>query len=341
MFRISDLPDTILLWNPETYTLMIIHCIIAGIGMWGSFVVLLSHLGDKLQPNMLPILSLIMADFIATSTTVIMDSINLARGGFAIGKSGCVWLAVIVPLCCFASVLSILACALERYFQIIHQRSVTSREAWVMIVVIWFVSMVGNWFPTFFGAQDKAYGLNSGLTVCTIAWWDGGAWATSSTVLALVTFLSCLFGMGYCYFQIVGTYCSYSQQLVKQMLTIESKANSSELVQSESPVEDVADPPTEKTPQREEPNSHNRKELLFQKERVLLTKALVLTLTFLLLWSPYFIKLWIELITRRPVSPLFDNLCIMGAATNSSVNWILLMALDHRVKRRVYRLFGK
>jgi hypothetical protein len=340
MFRISDLPDAILLWSPEVYSLAIVHCIISGIGMLGSFVVLLSHVGDKIQPNMLPTLSLVMADFLVLSTTFSVDILNLGKGGWAVGKVGCVAEALMICIGCFSSVFSILASTVERYLHIIHQRSVTSREAWLMVAVVWFVSMVGSWFPLFFGAQDKAYGLNSGLTVCVIAWWDSGAWATSSTVLALVAFLSCVFGMAYCYFRIVYTYFSYSQKVAQQRFTFQVNAISTVWGRSVAQTEGTIASQLDSIAKIEEMNNHQRKEILSQQERVLLTKALILTLTFLVLWSPYFVKFWIELITRRPVPTLFDNLCNMGAATNSCVNWFLLVTLDFRVKRRVYRLFG-
>jgi hypothetical protein len=340
MYRISDHPESILMWNSEVYTLAIIHCIVSGVGMLGSFVVLISHIGDKLQPNMLPTLSLVMADFLVLLTTFTVDIINLGAGGWAVGRVGCVAEALMICIGCFASVFSILASTVERYMHIIHQRSLTLREAWLMVATVWSVSMVGSWFPLFFGAQDMAYGLNSGLTVCVIAWWDSGAWATTSTILALVAFISCLFGMAYCYFVIVRMYVTYSQKIAKQRMAFQTNAISSVWGKSVLPADGTVLSQMENMSPVKETDLDKGKDLLSQMERVLLTKALILTMTFLLMWSPYFVKFWMELITRRPVSSLFDNLCNLGAATNSCVNWLLLVTLDFRIKRRVYRLFG-
>jgi hypothetical protein len=337
MYRVSEMPEGVIPWVLGQMPIAILHCIISGIGMLGSVIILLSHVGAELQPNLLLTLSLVMGDVVLLAATFTVDTINLTHGGFAVGRSGCVWEAMVILLGCFASVLSILATTVERYLHIMHQRSLTMREAWLVVGLLWFISMVGSWFPTFFGAQDKAYGLNSGMTVCVTAWWDSGFWATLTTVLAMISFLACAMAMFYCYYIIVSTYVRYSQKIARQQqlsmntTTLNTVWGKSIMAQQVSVLSNSA----------KSIESHRTKgTTLSQQERTLLTKALILTLTFMTMWSPYFVKFSIEMITRTPAPPLFDNLCNLGAVSNSFLNCILLFTLDLRIKRRLYSLLG-
>jgi hypothetical protein len=338
MYRVSEMPEGIIPWVLGQTPFVILHCMISGIGMLGSVIILLTHIGAELQPNLLLTLSLVMGDVVLLTTTFTVDTINLSQGGFAVGRTGCVWEAMVILLGCFASVLSILASTVERYLHIIHQRSMTVREAWMVVGLLWFISMVGSWFPTFFGAQDMAYGLNSGLTVCVTAWWDSGFWANLTTVLAIISFLACSMAMFYCYYVIVSTYVSYSQKVARQqqmlslnVTTIHTVWGASIMSQQVSAISDSA----------KSTESERAKGISFsQQERTLLTKALILTSTFMTMWSPYFVKFFMEMVTKTPASPLFDNLCNLGAVSNSFLNCILLFTLDLRIKRRLYHLVG-
>jgi hypothetical protein len=67
----------------------------------------------------------------------------------------------------------------------------------------------------------------------------------------------------------------------------------------------------------------------------LLTRAIMLTASFFLCWTPYMLKMITELVTKKPTSALFDGIAATAAMGSSCMNSVLLITLDARIRRRV------
>jgi hypothetical protein len=305
MYRVNELPDGLIPWNSGEMVPAIIHCIIAGCGTIGSLLILIAHTGVELPPNLLMTLSLVLADFIYLSTAFVIDVINIAAGGFAVGRAGCIWGAMLILIGCFASVSALLASTLERYFHIMHQKSLTPRQGWLIVLGIWTFAIFMSCFPSFFGIEQKTYGLNSGLTVCVLSWWDEGPSAVFTTIIALITLLICTGVMFYCYFRIVWTYVTVVRRVEQAQHTHMKTSILSVWGQSvnvynaelgtirEESVEGPPSPPASPSEPMAPPLPTVTRKIdssLSKQERTLLTRAIVLTVTFLSLWSPYLAK---------------------------------------------------
>jgi hypothetical protein len=76
-----------------------------------------------------------------------------------------------------------------------------------------------------------------------------------------------------------------------------------------------------------------------QNQRVLLTRAIVMTASFFLFWTPYMLKMISEMVMKRPASALFDGIAATGALGSSCMNSILLISFDGRIRKRILRFF--
>jgi hypothetical protein len=308
MYRVNELPDGLIPWNEGQMLPAILHCIIAGCGMLSSLVILVAHIGADLQANLLMTLSLVLADFVYLSTAFVIDVMNISAGGFTVGRVGCTWEAMLILVGCFGSVSALLASTFERYLHIMHQRSMTPKQGWFVVLGMWAFAIFMSCFPSFFGIGQKTYGLNSGLTVCVLAWWDGGPSAIFTTVVALITLLICTGVMFYCYFRIVASYVAvvrkveraqqsqlktsivsvWGQSVLIHNPELQTVREESDDFSPTSPPASPTQPIAFKFPTVSKKVDSN----LSRQERLLLTRALVLTMTFLSLWSPYLVKVF-------------------------------------------------
>jgi hypothetical protein len=298
MYTIEQLPNEIIAWNAGDTAVAIIHVLLAATGILGHILILVSLIGYRVNSNLILTISLVISDCVFMGIALYVDIYNLIGGGYAGGKAMCLSQSMLILLGCFGSVFAILSTTIERYLHIIHQKEVSTTQALLWVAMMWAGSVIFSWFPLFFSAQDTTYGLNSGLVVCVIAWWSvkgANGWFTLFTAMAvLVTYLVCSSLMIYCYYRIVGTYMSIArgvkrtteeQQIGTMAIstmwgkTADSQINSS---MGSSPE------------QSSEPRPLTKKGkvdlTLSQQERLLLTKAIILTATFFVMWTPYLVK---------------------------------------------------
>jgi hypothetical protein len=60
---------------------------------------------------------------------------------------------------------------------------------------------------------------------------------------------------------------------------------------------------------------------------------------FLILWTPIFAKIFIEIITRQPVGAIFDAFCATGVITHSAVSPVIMYFMDHRIRQSVRQVY--
>lgn len=105
------------------------------------------------------VLSLAVADLMVAVLVMPMGAVYVVNKQWIMGPELCdIWTASDV-LCCTASILHLLAIALDRYWAVtninyIHSR--TSRRIYVMIFFIWFVSLAVS-IPPVFGLKDPGF----------------------------------------------------------------------------------------------------------------------------------------------------------------------------------------
>jgi hypothetical protein len=292
MYKVSELPDGIILWVNGEYTAMIFHSFVAVMGIFGHLLIFLCHvpIATNIQPNLILTMSLVLADLVFLLDVLVVNVFNLRAGGFSGGSSMCMIGAALTLLSGFASVFTLLSSTLERYLHIVHQKEVSKRQACLWVVAIWVGAFIASCFPIFFGAERDTYGLNSGLTHCVLAWWavegPGSSFTLFTCTAVLVTFLLCSGVMVYCYFNIVSTYISARK----------SVASHSHVKGLKSSVVDTWGKSIQETKEymsggtAESASTKQPKPKQANQQRILLTKAIVLTASFFVMWTPYFLK---------------------------------------------------
>jgi hypothetical protein len=339
MSRIDQLPIGIVPWVNGELAPAIIHTTINVFGLVGHSLVLTSFIGAKLQPSMYLTLTLSISDFMMLATCLVVNVSNLTVGGFFGGASMCAWETKMVLFSCFASVFALLSTTFERYLHIIHQKEVTKSQVLIWIGTLWVAAFVVGWFPVFFGKEASTYGLQSGLVHCTLAWWsiDGpaGAFTLFACLATISTFLACSGVMIFCYYRIVMTYIMATRSVKKQSQGVTASTISAVGSQVKSNNHTTNSVATDQLPIK-----GKKKETMSKQEKMLLTKAILLTMSFLTMWTPYFLKIIAEMIMKVPAPPIVDHICNFGAAGNSMMNSFLLLSLDFRIKNKVKAMFG-
>jgi hypothetical protein len=342
MSRVDQLPTGIVPWVNGELAPAIIHTAINVVGLVGHTLVLTSFIGAKLQPSMYLTLTLSISDFMMLTTCLVVNVSNLTVNGFYGGASMCTWETKMVLFACFASVFALLSTTFERYLHIIHQKEVTKSQVLIWIGTLWVSAFVVGWFPVFFGREASTYGLQSGLVHCTLAWWsiDGpaGAFTLFACVATISTFLACSGVMIFCYYRIVITYIKATRSVKHQSLGVQASTLSAVGTQGKSGT-DTATTNSAATG-FQVPLQGKKKVTMSKQEKMLLTKAILLTMSFLTMWTPYFLKIVAEMIMKVPAPPIIDHICNFGAAGNSMMNSFLLLSLDFRIKNKVKAMFG-
>jgi hypothetical protein len=298
---------------------VIVHLILGFVGFFGGIAVLLAQRNQKLTPDMKLIISLVCADIYFCTSVIVYDIGNLAGGGWVFGGTGCVIDAMIVIGSCFASVFTLLAITIERFRTVLISQRVTNRQAHWMLVAIWVTSLCIVFIPVVSNGSGTAYGLNTGLLVCTIAWPEKLPAALLMTSLALGTLVigTCL--IAFVYTKIVLAYFDIQKKVATSGGTA-TGGNGSQVLHSAA--------------------ASTSKERYSDQEKKLLIKSAVLTGSFFFCWTPYMVKILYEIATSTSIPPEWDIVCSMGALANSAMNSYLLMFLDARIKKGVFELFG-
>jgi hypothetical protein len=287
MPTLDQLSNGILPWTNGEAPYAAVHAIITGTGILGHLVVLGSLLGATMQANMILTLSLALADLLFVACCFIVNVMNLSGNGYVGGRFTCLWQSKFMLLAGFASVFTLLTATFERYLHIIHQKELNKKQIGLIVAGIWILAAILALFPVFFDSQGSTYGLNSGLTHCTLAWWategKGSTFALVTCTGVLLTYLLCSGLMMFCYYQIVMTYMKASRSVNNHspgnMTSTMSSAWGTSVGATKS-----------QTAEMVSSAQSDKKKKGSQQERVLLTKAIVLTCSFFCLWTPYLIK---------------------------------------------------
>ncbi|KAJ3346174.1 hypothetical protein HDU91_007123 [Kappamyces sp. JEL0680] len=295
---------------------------IAIVGTLALTVVLLSTVGRNNSPSTLLVLSLCFADLLYCFSSVIVTAVNISAGGWALGDAGCIISNILVILSCYCSVLSLLSITLERYLSVIRQTILSRRTAIIWIASLWIVSTIIAFLPFMTGNLSDGIALQSAMLICATTWSSRSGPVVFEILLAIVVLLSCVLFMTFAYYCIVAQY-------IKTVRKLDKQSNS-----------DIFNPSLSSSVFSTKSGGLSGSIQLRADEKKLMIKAIVISGSFTIMWTPYMLLIFYCLISGKDVSPLVDSICNCLGLLNSATNPILLFLLDSRIKRNVHSFFG-
>jgi hypothetical protein len=304
--RINEMPDGVIKWEGGQGTMVIIHVCWGVVGFLAASTILASHIRLKNSANMLLTLCLSAADLYFITSVLVFGFINIPGGGWSSGRIGCIIDAFIVCSSCFCSILTLLFVTLERYLQVVHSQELSKSRAWKAIIGLWTLSFILGGLPLITNTFGVTYGLQSSNLLCVFSWWDVSPAQIVMHVTSFSAIGGCLTVMIFCYTNI----------FLKFRQTVRSVGSATK---SDTQVS----------------GTKEKEGLISKKEMQLLIKSVVLTFTYVLGWSPYMIKIIVEIATQRRVPSEWEFFCQMCVLTNSTMNSFLMMLLDARIKQNV------
>jgi hypothetical protein len=326
VMRINDMPDGIVRWEGGQSVMVVVHCIGCVIGFFPAVAVLVAHFRQNNSANILLNLCLCTADLYLLTSMAIFDFINIAGGGWATGKIGCVINGFILCTCCFCSILTLLTATVERYLQVVHSSAMSKPRAWLAVISLWMLSFILGGLPFIINTFGITYALQSSNLLCVFSWWDRSLAQILINVTAFCTIISCLSAMIFCYASIFMTFRKAARSVGVKSFISQSMMSSAN---------------TKKSLVNSVQSNTEKDSALMAKEVRLLIKAVVLTLSFVIGWTPYMIKIIVEIAMEKQAPSEWEFLCQMCVLTNSIMNSLLMILLDARVKQNVLSLFDR
>ncbi|KAJ3355480.1 mitochondrial membrane protein [Kappamyces sp. JEL0680] len=166
----------------------VIFFLVSIFGTLGLLAVIISTAAQRNNsPSTYLLLSLCVGDLLYSSSSVIFEIINLARGGWGTGAVGCHISNVIVLCACFCSVMTLFFISLERYLSVVWQIMVSMQTVSIWIVVIWLISLFISLFPLMTGIENEIVGLQTAKLICAINWVSTNPFAYAIIALCLFT----------------------------------------------------------------------------------------------------------------------------------------------------------
>jgi hypothetical protein len=321
--RIQEIPNRVIPWEGSQSIMVIIHVSWGLVGFGAAMTVLLAHITQKVSANLLLTLSLCVADLYFISSVLIFGFINISQGGWATGQVGCAIDAFIVLSSCFCSIWTLMTATLERYFQVVRSKDLTKSRAWLSVIGLWLISFVIGGLPLITNTYQSTYGLQSTNLLCNFSWWNNSPAQYVMHFFSFGAIFGCLAVIIFCY---AGIFLKFRKTVrsvqAKELITQSFMTATAKTVGSES--------------------TKSEKESIFSPKEVrLLIKSVVLTCTYVIGWTPYLIKIIVEIATEKRVPSEWEFFCQMCVLTNSTMNSFLMIFLDARVKENVMTLFSR
>ncbi|KAJ3361535.1 hypothetical protein HDU91_003877 [Kappamyces sp. JEL0680] len=267
-------------YTPEEFGPQIFHFIIGIVGTVFCIVVLASTVFRKGNaPSLHLVTCMIWGDLINLSSIVVFNGMDLYYGGFSTGKVGCSIYGFLIMFSCGMALLSLLSISVERYNFIHNRVALTLRRAWIAVGFIWGNSIFFALLPFITQSYTNSLGLQSGKMICAVSWWNNHPWTIVMDAFSLLFIASPLGAMSFCYTVIISDFLKAHRNLHAVLengtglATTTGGAASNESGKTTTGV--VA--------------------IQAQQEQKLLIMALIMTGAFMMCWTPYLIKMIVEM----------------------------------------------
>ena len=260
------------------------------------------------------ILSNVVADFVFALVVLIFCVFLVSGQGWWMGQIGCLFSAVSLIVSIALSILSVVGLTAYRYFSIIYKKQFTQQHAIGAIASIWIIiPMLVIIFVFLPGFLENTVALQPSRLYCALSWWntDHPSSIAAVYICLLVIFLSISFIL-FAYTHICIKYHQMRRSKAIHALPTTLK-NSSDLVIFVQ---------------------------ISSKEWLLIKKALLISLSFVLAWFPYCIKIVIEVATGEPSSYSYDVYTAWIACLNTILNACILYMYDGKTRVSVIELFS-
>ncbi|KAI8908990.1 hypothetical protein EDD86DRAFT_206623 [Gorgonomyces haynaldii] len=283
---------------------MVMHVAIAYLGLILSTILFLSCITKESTTSMMLILFLCYADILFCLTCAVFGTLDLAHGSFATGFVGCIIYTLLILSSCFYSILFVSLIALERYAAIVLARPLTKKDIWKLLHINSIVGTASFIIP--FALNDYSqFALQSSREVCSNAFWRHEPLPLISTVVCLFVMIGSTIVLVFCYGTILRSY-------LRLRTSMKDTATS---------IYDTQSAPPDKS----------QKDL----ERRLLIKCIAVSGVYVFFWSPYTIKILVEVITGKPLEVSLDIFCHCFALLNSALNPVVLYVFDARIRTNI------
>lgn len=277
------------------------------------------------------ILSLSCADVLFSLSESVFVIINLSSNGWATGQTGCLVNALLAILAECLSILSLALLTFDRYSVLLKTLTLrfTQNSARICIIALWITCPILCCYVIYFNAYGYIVGLGSTKYVCTLSWWTKEPLTVFGIAVCLVALLGVLIFVVFAYTSIVIFYMRMkADQVRKEKIT----SSSDKLSKSNGPLKSSG-PGKPKNLNSPPGSLFNVSGNLSADEIKLLTRSIVITGTYFVCWTPYLVKIFVEIGSNHPSSSAFDFLANTAVALYPLLTGIYLLVFDARINR--------
>jgi hypothetical protein len=275
-----------------------------GFGLLGtstSVLVLVSNLGKPNSESAKLLLSICAADLIFSFTFMVFNTGNILYGGFCWGLAGCYINSILLVMSAASSIFTLGTAALERYLAVCKGITLTNKQVALILVLTWIYSAIVATIPFLLGEPSLSIEIEPTHWSCA-AHWPGVNW--SSRIQVWMSLL--VFGANY-------GVIIYSYYSVYQKFSISSGSS---------------------------PQTQRKHKMHLENQRKVFIKCIILTGSFITLWTPYSTKILYEFITKRFVVVAWSTIASVCATISSCVNPLILIKYDNRLHGHLLDFLG-
>ncbi|KAI8909229.1 hypothetical protein EDD86DRAFT_151010 [Gorgonomyces haynaldii] len=282
----------------------------ASLGAFGccfTAIVIYATLRQPKTAQSIIILAMCASDFVMCFTVMLFGSYNLSKGRYAVGIVGCYLNAFVVVSGCFLSLLSLFLFTLDRYMTIIYEKALSVKKSRILVLLIAFASLVMPTVAISMPKHEYLICLQPSMQICSIAWYSFNPeflWLYVPSLGVLVLCIMCIL--------VAYTHIIYHLRILKSQLNAMATTQSHAFLYDD--------------------------QQLIKKEKKVFQKAVALTVLFIICWTPYVVGVVVQMITREPLSEIFDAFGTTCASLNSVLNPVLLYLFDPKTREHVKEL---
>ena len=242
---------------------------------------------------------------------LVLAAYNLPRryiyhGNWSISEFQCSLQGALIITNIAISIVAVFGIALDRWLTICLGIYMSENVGNILVACLLTVPPL-MWFSPFFFEESasKVYALQPSTLICILDWPSQLPYTRSLSIVAIVFVIFIMTFITMVYSQIFLLYRSLLLKKKQQKLAENSSSIS--------------------------PSSYMKYEFT-PKELQLLFKCLAMTLSFVTLWAPYFVKIVYEVSTNTGVPPLMDAFADIAAFLYAFSNPFLLIMLDSHTR---------